>query len=70
MKLTTKEAAAYLGISLYYLRNMRHLLHNHDGPTFEKAKHARGTACYYETTELDRWKHNHSWREHKRKKDN
>ena len=60
--LTTKAAAEYLGISYYYLRNMRHLLHDFDGPECVKVKHPRGYAYYYSIESLDKWKKEHKWR--------
>ena len=61
--LTTSEAARYLGISLYYLRNMRHLMHNHDGPEYiKKACPTGGEAAYYSVESLEKWKKNHKWK--------
>lgn len=60
--LTTKQAAAYLGISVYYLRNMRHLHHAHSGPKYTEGKHPRGKACYYAKEDLDAWAMDHDWR--------
>ena len=60
--LTTKQAAEYLGISVYYLRNMRHLMHTHDGPKYQIGLHPRGKACYYSERDLDAWANQHKWR--------
>jgi hypothetical protein len=60
--LSTKEAAKYLGISPYYLRNMRHLLLNHDGPAYVEVLRPQGIACKYSVEELDKWKSTHKWR--------
>jgi hypothetical protein len=60
--LNTKEAALYLGISPYYLRNMRHDMLNHPGPKFTEGKHPRGKACYYTKEDLDEWAKNHKWK--------
>jgi hypothetical protein len=56
------KAAQYLGISMFYLRNMRHGLHTHDGPQYiEGIK--RGVKCYYYPKEqLDKWKREHPFR--------
>lgn len=62
MKLTTKQAAEYLGLSYYYLRNMRHGLHNFEGPRFTFDKHPRGLACYYLLEDLKNWKAQHPFR--------
>jgi len=63
--MTTKQAAEYLGLSYYYLRNMRHLMHNHDGPPFTYVRHPRGKACYYDIKDLDAWKNRHKYRRSK-----
>jgi hypothetical protein len=55
----TKEAALYLGLSPYYLRNMRQAMHNHEGPKYTKEKHPRGTICLYSKEALDLWAKNH-----------
>lgn len=60
--MTTPEAAKYLGVSEYYLRNMRHLMHNHDGPKCRQGRHRRGTAWYYTVEDLDEWKSTHKWK--------
>lgn len=60
--MTTKQAAQYLGISVYYLRNLRHLLHQHDGPEYTEGPHLNGIACYYTKEGLDRWAAQHRWR--------
>ncbi len=60
--MTTKEAATYLGISYYYLRNLRHLLHAQEGPRFEVGYHRRSKACYYKKEDLDEWAKSHKWR--------
>jgi hypothetical protein len=57
--MTTPEAAKYLGISYYYLRNMRHLLYTWDGPNCTQIKHPRGMAWDYTKEDLDSWKNNH-----------
>jgi hypothetical protein len=67
--LTTKQAAEYLGISIYYLRNMRHLIHNHDGPKYTEGFHPRGKACYYTKEDLDSWAKNHRWKKDRVKKE-
>lgn len=61
-KLTTKQAAKYLGISKEYLRNMRHEQLNHDGPAYTVDKHPKGKACYYEPKDLDSWSSLHKRR--------
>jgi hypothetical protein len=65
--MTTREAAIYLGLSVYYLRNMRHGIHNHKGPEFMVFKRREGMrggmAYYYHMEELDKWN-----RLHKRRK--
>lgn len=61
-RFTTKEAAKYLGISPNYLRNMRHLQCNHEGPEYTVDKHPRGKACYYSIKDLDTWSKNHNWK--------
>jgi hypothetical protein len=63
MKYTTREAAEYLGISYYYLRNMRHELHNHDGPKFTVEKGRRGPTCMYDQEDLEEWKQSHTWKD-------
>lgn len=64
--MTTKQAAIYLGISTYYLRNMRQLLHRHDGPKFSmvpRPKTSRGgLQCEYNVIDLDQWKREHKWK--------
>lgn len=64
--MTTKEAANYLGISYYYLRNLRHMLHQHDGPKYiklpRKGKQRGGMACFYTKEALDLWKSTNKWR--------
>lgn len=64
--MTTKEAAKYLGISEYYLRNMRHLLHNHNGPKVEFIKNTKGKGnkiiANYLKEDLDVWKSQHKWK--------
>lgn len=60
--MTTKEAAQYLCISLYYLRNMRHELHGHNGPNYSVMPERRGKPCYYTKEDLDEWAKNHKWR--------
>jgi hypothetical protein len=60
--MTTKQAAQYLGIYAYYLRNMRHLMHAHNGPRYTEGLHPRGKACYYKKEDLDAWAKEHKWR--------
>lgn len=64
--LTTKEAATYLGISLYYLRNMRHFMHSHEGPKFIMSTKGKGRRnkriALYAVQDLDKWKMNHKWK--------
>jgi hypothetical protein len=62
--LNSKEAAKYLGISVYYLRNMRQLLHNHDGPAFTKGHGRNKLGTRYKIEDLDKWK-----KEHKNRKE-
>lgn len=57
--MTTKEAARYLGISYYYLRNLRH---NLAGPHYTEGKHPRGKACYYTKEDCDYWASGHKWK--------
>ena len=60
--MTTPEAAKYLGISKYYLRNMRHLLYSWDGPNCTQIRMARGLAWDYTKEDLDAWKTTHKQR--------
>jgi hypothetical protein len=60
--MTTPEAAKYLGISYYYLRNMRHLLYSWDGPTCVQIRTPRGPAWDYTKEDLDSWKVTHKER--------
>ena len=60
--MTTPEAAKYLGISKFYLRNMRHLLYTWDGPPCVQIKHPRGMAWDYTKEDLDAWKITHKQR--------
>lgn len=69
-KYKTEDAAKYLGVSLYYLRNMRHEMHEHSGPAFEYGPGSKGIACYYSKDELDRWKATHKFRVRKTTKKN
>lgn len=59
----TREAAEFLGISTHYLRNMRHCMHNHEGPEYTAVSHARGNgACEYKVKDLIKWAQNHKWK--------
>jgi Helix-turn-helix domain len=60
--LSTKQAAKYLGLSHLYLRNMRHLLHNHDGPKCYVGRTPRGKAFFYNIEDLDAWAKSHNFR--------
>lgn len=63
VEMSEKEAAGYLGISPYYLRNMRHGIHTHEGPpfTFKRGYHNGVQTVYYQH-ELDTWKASHKFR--------
>lgn len=61
--MTTKQAAEYLGISKYYLRNLRHGLHTYEGPKCRQGKHPRGYAWYYTKEDLDNWKKTHAFKD-------
>lgn len=63
--MTTREAAQYLKISMAYLRNLRHGIHNHDGPICTEGRSARGKTWYYTKENLDLWLKNHKWRKDK-----
>lgn len=65
--MTTKEAALYLGISVFYLRNMRQLLHNHDGPKYTLIRYRNGMGYNYTREDLDAWAESHKWRKSKDK---
>lgn len=60
------QAAAFLGISPFYLRNMRHELHTHNGPRYTQC-HDSGGRVYYDYAEADlkAWALTHSWRKDK-----
>lgn len=64
--MSTKEAAQYLGLSPYYLRNLRHLLHAFDGPKYSMAKRPGnkrgGLMCVYLKEDLDAWAREHKGR--------
>lgn len=49
----TREAARYLGISYYYLRNLRH---EGLGPNCSPADTPRGPGWFYVKEDLDAWK--------------
>lgn len=61
--MNSRQAARYLGLSIYYLRNMRHLLHAHEGPdhTMVKRTFGRGGGMTPEYTKeaLDDWASKH-----------
>lgn len=65
--LTTREAAEYLRISPYYLRNMRQFMHEHEGPEYQELKGPNGLTCYYTKDQLDKWNSNHKRKSNKRK---
>jgi hypothetical protein len=60
--MTPKEAAVYLGISVYYLRNMRHEMHAHEGPVYTRVMGKRTKECRYAKEDLDLWAESHKWR--------
>lgn len=68
--MSTKAAAAYLGLSYYYLRNLRHQMHQHDGPKYRmrcrkevmKGKGNKGVIAWYEVEDLNAWKASHKFR--------
>lgn len=60
--MNTKQAAKYLGISYYYLRNLRHDMHEHSGPEYTTEPHAKGTQAVYTQEALDAWKATHPFR--------
>lgn len=59
MMLGTKEAAAYLGLSQTYLRNMRQGQHPYPGPQCVRVHDPRGYAFAYAKEALDEWKSKH-----------
>lgn len=62
--MNAKDAAKYLNISEYYLRNMRHQMHIHDGPKCVAIKREKGYGIRYEYTkeDLDVWNMKHKRR--------
>lgn len=61
--MNTPDAAFYLGISEYYLRNMRHLMHKHEGPEYTVEKVKNRTMCLYTKEALDKWDQQHRRKE-------
>lgn len=51
-KLTVKQAAKYLHVSVSTLKRWRA---NKTGPTWFKATDAINSSCLYEVADLDRW---------------
>ncbi len=62
MMYTTRQAAKYLGISFYYLRNMRRFELNHEGPIGFQVKTRYGLNYQYTKEALDAWAAKHNWR--------
>ncbi len=61
--MNTRAAAEFLGISTYYLRNMRQCMHNDEGPKYTVVEHVRGNgACDYKVKDLIKWAQNHKWK--------
>lgn len=71
-KLSTKEAATYLGISVSYLRNMRQGLHPYDGPKCHLSPRLAGMrggqAYFYTINNLDEWKESRPKKSKEKKK--
>lgn len=61
-KLNTKQAAAFLGVSYYYLRNLRQGLHPHDGPKCTPIGANPIKDYEYEIPALQEWAAKHTWR--------
>lgn len=61
--LTTRQAAEFLRISVYYLRNMRQGQHNHDGPTYLMLPGRRNSlTAFYNKELLLEWAKLHKWK--------
>ncbi len=60
--MSTREAAKYLGISYYYLRNLRHCMHNDPGPEYTEKRYLRGEGYSYTKEALDAWAKSRVWR--------
>jgi hypothetical protein len=59
----TKEAAKLLGISSFYLRNLRHGLHPYAGPKCEPVSNDRGFMYWdYKEEDLRAWREEHPFR--------
>lgn len=64
--MTTKQAAKFLNISPYYLRNLRQGLHTCEGPRYTMVRRIGtqrgGLVCHYAMEDLVIWCSTHRWR--------